>query len=245
MQMSLLLNCDLGENSSLENSNVDAVVMPFIDQANIACGYHAGSPRIMRQTINYALQHNVTIGAHPSYPDRENFGRISMNIPNKELINLVKAQIETLVDIGKKVGANVSYVKPHGALYNDMMANGHIRSAIMQAISEYSHELKFMLQATPQSDMHKEEALIFGLDLIFEVFADRCYTDDGALLNRKLSGAVHNREKMLSQVAQLKNERSITTVSGQILFLEADSICVHGDNAEGVAAIKQIRELIQ
>jgi UPF0271 protein len=168
-----------------------------------------------------------------------------MNIPNKELINLVKAQIETLVDIGKKVGANVSYVKPHGALYNDMMANGHIRSAIMQAISEYSHELKFMLQATPQSDMHKEEALIFGLDLIFEVFADRCYTDDGALLNRKLSGAVHNREKMLSQVAQLKNERSITTVSGQILFLEADSICVHGDNAEGVAAIKQIRELIQ
>jgi UPF0271 protein len=245
MQMSLLLNCDLGENSSLENSNVDAVVMPFIDQANIACGYHAGSPRIMRQTINYALQHNVTIGAHPSYPDRENFGRISMNIPNKELINLVKAQIETLVDIGKKVGANVSYVKPHGALYNDMMANGHIRSAIMQAISEYSHELKFMLQATPQSDMHKEEALIFGLDLIFEVFADRCYTDDGALLNRKLSGAVHNREKMLSQVAQLKNERSITTVSGQILSLEADSICVHGDNAEGVAAIKQIRELIQ
>lgn len=243
--MSLLLNCDLGENSSLENSNVDAVVMPFIDQANIACGYHAGSPRIMRQTINYALQHNVTIGAHPSYPDRENFGRISMNIPNKELINLVKAQIETLVDIGKKVGANVSYVKPHGALYNDMMANGHIRSAIMQAISEYSHELKFMLQATPQSDMHKEEALIFGLDLIFEVFADRCYTDDGALLNRKLSGAVHNREKMLSQVAQLKNERSITTVSGQILSLEADSICVHGDNAEGVAAIKQIRELIQ
>ena len=243
--MSLLLNCDLGENSSLDDSNVDAIVMPFIDQANIACGYHAGNPRVMRQTINYALQHNVTIGAHPSYPDRENFGRISMDIPSKELINLVKAQIETLVSIGKKVGANVSYVKPHGALYNDMMANGHIRSAVMQATCEYPQELKFMLQATPQSDMHREEALAFGLDLIFEVFADRCYTDDGALLNRKLSGAVHNREKMLSQVVQLKNERSVTTVSGQVLSLEADSICVHGDNAEGVAAIKQIRELIQ
>lgn len=243
--MSLLLNCDLGENSSLDDSNVDAIVMPFIDQANIACGYHAGNPRVMRQTINYALQHNVTIGAHPSYPDRENFGRISMDIPSKELINLVKAQIETLVSIGKKVGANVSYVKPHGALYNDMMANGHIRSAVMQATCEYPKELKFMLQATPQSEMHREEALAFGLDLIFEVFADRCYTDDGALLNRKLSGAMHNREKMLSQVVQLKNERSVTTVSGQVLSLEADSICVHGDNAEGVAAIKQIRELIQ
>ena len=243
--MSLLLNCDLGENSSLDDSNVDAIVMPFIDQANIACGYHAGNPKVMRQTINYALQHNVTIGAHPSYPDRENFGRISMDIPSKELINLVKTQIETLVSIGKKVGANVSYIKPHGALYNDMMANGHIRSAVMQATCEYPQELKFMLQATPQSDMHREEALAFGLDLIFEVFADRCYTDDGGLLSRKLSGAVHNREKMLSQVVQLKNERSVTTVSGQVLSLEADSICVHGDNAEGVAAIKQIRELIQ
>jgi UPF0271 protein len=243
--MTLLLNCDLGENSSHENSNVDGAVMPFIDQANIACGYHAGDSRTMAQTIGYALQHNVIIGAHPSYRDRKNFGRISMDIPHKELINLVKVQIETLIDIGKKVGANVSYVKPHGALYNDMMVNGHIRSAVMQAISEYPKELKFMLQATPQSDMHKQEALIFGLDLIFEVFADRCYADDGSLLNRKLPGALHNREKMLSQVAQLKNECSITTVSGRVLLLEADSICVHGDNAEGVAAIKQIRELIQ
>ena len=243
--MSLLLNCDLGENSSHENSNVDGAVMPFIDQANIACGYHAGDSRIMAQTIDYALQHNVTIGAHPSYPDRKNFGRISMDIPHKELLHLMKVQIETLIDIGKKVGANVSYVKPHGALYNDMMVNGHIRSAVMQAISEYPQELKFMLQATSQSDMHKQEALIFELDLIFEVFADRCYADDGTLLNRKLPGAVHNQEKMLSQVFQLKNERSITTVSGRVLSLEADSICVHGDNAEVVAAIKQIRELIQ
>ena len=245
MRMSLLLNCDLGENTSHENSNVDGDIMPFIDQANIACGYHAGDSRTMAQTIDYALQHNVIIGAHPSYPDRKNFGRISMDIPHKELITLVKVQIETLINIGKKVGANVSYVKPHGALYNDMMVNGHIRSAVMQAISEYPQELKFMLQATPQSDMHKQEALIFGLDLIFEVFADRCYADDGALLTRKLPGAVHNQEKMLSQVAQLKNERSITTVSGRVLSLEADSICVHGDNAEGAAAIKQIRELIQ
>jgi UPF0271 protein len=243
--MTLLLNCDLGENSSHENSNVDGAVMPFIDQANIACGYHAGDSGTMAQTIDYALQHNVIIGAHPSYPDRKNFGRISMDIPHKELINLVKVQIETLINIGKNVGANVSYVKPHGALYNDMMINGHIRSAVMQAISEHPQELKFMLQATPQSDMHKQEALIFELDLIFEVFADRCYADDGALLNRKLPGAVHNQEKMLSQVAQLKKERSITTVSGRVLSLEADSICVHGDNAEGVAAIKQIRELIQ
>ena len=108
--MTLLLNCDLGENSSHEHSNVDGAVMPFIDQANIACGYHAGDSGTMAQTIDCALQHNVTIGAHPSYPDRKNFGRISMDIPLKELINLVKVQIGTLIEIGKKVGANVSYV---------------------------------------------------------------------------------------------------------------------------------------
>ena len=126
-----------------------------------------------------------------------------MDIPHKELITLVKVQIETHIKIAKKLGANLSNGKPHGALYNDMMVNGHIRSAVMQAISEHPQELKFMLQATPKSDMHKQEALIFELDLIFEVFADRCYADDGALLNRKLPGAVHNQEKMLSQVCLL------------------------------------------
>jgi UPF0271 protein len=125
-----------------------------------------------------------------------------------------------------------------------MMANGHIRSALMQAISDYPQPLAFMLQATPSAEQHKQEAAAFGLQLIFEVFADRCYADNGALLSRSLPGAIHSREKMLKQVAQLSNEGSITTINGHRLELQADSICVHGDNSEGVAAIREIRHLL-
>ncbi len=167
-----------------------------------------------------------------------------MDIASAELIELIQQQIEILIGQAEKINATVSYVKPHGALYNDMMLNGHIRSAVMQAISDHPAELAFMLQATPQSNLHRQEAEAFGLDTIFEVFADRCYADDGTLLSRKLPGAVHSREKMLAQVAQLQSEQSITTVSGTKLVLRADSICVHGDNAEGVAAIREIRELL-
>ena len=243
--MPLFLNCDLGESTEVDVANAsDAVVMPHIDQANIACGQHAGGPNTMLQTLTWAKKNDVQIGAHPSYPDRENFGRLSMDIASAKLIDLIQHQIEILIGQAEKINATVSYVKPHGALYNDMMLNGHIRSAVMQAISEHPAELAFMLQATPQSDLHRQEAEAFGLDTIFEVFADRYYADDGALLSRKLPGAVHSREKMLAQVAQLQSEQSITTVSGTKLVLRADSICVHGDNAEGVAAIREIRQLL-
>ena len=116
-----------------------------------------------------------------------------------------------------------------------MMANGHIRSAIMEAIAESHLPLAFMLQATPDAETHREEAKMFGIELIFEAFADRCYDDNGALLSRAKEGAVHNREKMLAQVQQLQAEGCVTTVSGHRLELQADSLCVHGDNMEGGA----------
>jgi UPF0271 protein len=242
--MPLKLNCDLGESDSIEMVNVDAQVMPFIDQANIACGYHAGNELIMAQTVDYALQHKVSIGAHPSYPDRENFGRKSMNIPTPQLIELIQEQIMLLSKISAKKNAIISYVKPHGALYNDMMINGHIRSAVMQAISDSPGSLAFMLQATPRAENHQKEAEAFGIELIFEVFADRCYTDEGALLSRSMPGAVHSRKRMLEQVRQLNDQGSLTTVNGLVLPLSADSLCVHGDNAEGVAAIADIRHIL-
>lgn len=244
MDMTLLLNCDLGESACIDSHNVDSEVMPFIDQASIACGQHAGDADVMAHTLNLAGKNKVCVGAHPSYPDRENFGRLSMDMPYHKLISLIKEQIATLTTIATAQGITVSYVKPHGALYNDMMANGHIRSAVMQAISDCPQPLAFMLQATPDADQHTHEAEAFGLSLIFEVFADRCYADNGALLSRSLPGAVHSREKMLKQVTQLCNEGSITTVSGHRLALQADSICVHGDNAEGVAAIREIRQIL-
>jgi UPF0271 protein len=243
--MSLLLNCDLGESTHPDVMDVDALVMPHIDQANIACGLHAGNAEMMRATLMLAKENGVLVGAHPSYPDREGFGRTSMSLPSKELIELVQSQIAALAEIALEIGISLSYVKPHGALYNDMMTNGHIRSAVMQAISSSPLPLAFMLQATPEADAHRQEAEAFNLDLIFEAFADRCYADNGSLLSRKLPGAVHSREKMLAQVVQLNNTGTITTIGGLRLSIQADSVCVHGDNADGVAAIAEVRRLLR
>ena len=242
--MSLLLNCDLGESFGAWKMGLDDQVMPFIDQANVACGFHAGDPIVMKRTLLSAKRHNVVVGAHPSYPDLAGFGRRSMNLPPVEIIAIVQYQIAALAGMANNIDTPITYVKPHGALYNDMMANGHIRSAVMQAIAESHVPLAFMLQATPDAETHREEAKMFGLELMFEAFADRCYDDNGALLSRSKEGAVHSKEKMLAQVAQLKNDGSVTTISGHRLELQADSLCVHGDNIDGVNAIEEIRQII-
>tara|TARA_B110001450_G_scaffold252163_1_gene273411 strand:- start:3977 stop:4711 length:735 start_codon:yes stop_codon:yes gene_type:complete len=242
--MSLLLNCDLGESFGAWKMGLDDQVMPFIDQANIACGFHAGDPIVMKKTLLSAKGHNVVVGAHPSYPDLAGFGRRSMSLPAVEIIAIVQYQIAALAGMAENIDMPITYVKPHGALYNDMMANGHIRSAVMEAIAGSHLPLAFMLQATPDAETHRQEAKMFGLELMFEAFADRCYDDNGALLSRAKEGAVHSREKMLAQVSQLKNDGSVTTISGHRLELQADSLCVHGDNIDGVNAIEEIRQLI-
>jgi len=242
--MSLLLNCDLGESFGAWKMGLDDQVMPFIDQANIACGFHAGDPIVMKKTLLSAKGHNVVVGAHPSYPDLAGFGRRSMSLPAVEIIAIVQYQIAALAGMAENIDMPITYVKPHGALYNDMMANGHIRSAVMEAIAGSHLPLAFMLQATPDAETHRQEAEMFGLELMFEAFADRCYDDNGALLSRAKEGAVHSREKMLAQVSQLKNDGSVTTISGHRLELQADSLCVHGDNIDGVNAIEEIRQLI-
>ena len=246
--MPLLLNCDLGECAEAQKTGLDDQVMPFIDQANIACGFHAGDQRLMKKTLLAAKQHNVAVGAHPSYPDSVGFGRRSMSLPPAEIIKLVQHQVRVLCEIAETLDIPVTYVKPHGALYNDMMTNGHLRSAIMQAIVDSSaaqgQPLAFMLQATADAGIHRQEAEMFGLEPIFEAFADRCYNDDGSLLSRSKPEAVHSREKMLEQVQQLNNQGTITTLSGLELPLQVDSLCVHGDNRESVNAIEEIRQLI-
>jgi UPF0271 protein len=242
--MSLLLNCDLGESFGAWTMGLDDKVMPFIDQANIACGFHAGDPVVMKKTLLAAKRNNVMVGAHPSYPDIAGFGRRSMKLRPIELIAILQYQIAALTGMAENLGVQVHYVKPHGALYNDMMADGHIRSAVMEAITECHNPLAFMLQATPDSGIHREEAKAFGIEVLFEAFADRCYDDNGALLSRAKEGAVHSREKMLEQVIQLKEQGTVTTIGGHQIALAPDSLCVHGDNMDGVHAIEEIRRLI-
>jgi UPF0271 protein len=241
------LNCDLGESFGSWNMGLDEQVMPHIDQANIACGFHAGDPLVMTKTLALAKKHHVSVGAHPGYPDLVGFGRRSMNCSEAETIALVQYQIAAIDGMAKAQGLTLEYVKPHGALYNDMMSQNDVLEAILKAISGYQCQdrpLKIMLQATPQIAQHKALAKSYGVDVLSEAFADRCYDDDGKLLSRTKAGAVHNKEKMLAQVIQLKEQGSVTTISGHTLVLNADSLCVHGDNIEGVQAIEEIKALI-
>lgn len=243
--MPLLLNCDLGESFGAWSMGMDEMVMPHIDQANIACGFHAGDPLVMQKTLQLAGDNGVTVGAHPAYPDLMGFGRRSIHASANEIHALIHYQVAALDGMAASAGLQLSYVKPHGALYNDMMAKPSVRQAIMKAIADYHRPLKLMLQATPEAENHLAEAAHFGIELLFEAFADRCYDDDGKLLSRTKPGAVHSREKMLAQVRQLASEGSVTTVSGKVLNLQVDTLCVHGDNADGISAIREIRELLQ
>ena len=197
-----------------------------------------------KETLELAKVNNVSVGAHPGYPDLVGFGRRSINCSTEEIIALVSYQIAAIDGVAKSLDVVLEYVKPHGALYNDMMLSQDIRKAILQALSSYHRPLKLMLQATLDIEQHRAEAKHFNIDILSEAFADRCYDDDGKLLSRAKDGAVHSKEKMLAQVKQLKEQGCVTTISGNILPLKVDSLCVHGDNIEGVQAISAIRELI-
>ncbi len=241
----MLLNCDLGESYGSWTMGMDAEVMPHIHQANVACGFHAGDPLTIRNTLRLAARHDVSVGAHPAYPDLVGFGRRSMQLSAEELEATLLYQIAALDGLAASEGLTLAYVKPHGAMYNDMMANREMRASVMRAVTAYHRPLALMLLATPEAPQHREEARAQGLqNLLFEAFADRCYEDSGALVSRRKAGAVHDRERTLEQVRQLCSNGSVTSAGGATLNLAPDTLCVHGDNAEGVSAIREIRAIV-
>jgi len=237
------LNCDLGESFGAWQMGLDDQVMPHIDMANIACGFHAGDSDVIAKTLILAKQNAVEIGAHPSYPDKQGFGRRSMVLSKDELSNCLHYQIAALEGMAKVHGLTLGYVKPHGALYNDMMLDDAILNTVMGAIARYSPSLKLMILATNEAKHHKQLAKQYGITVILEAFADRQYTDEGRLVSRNIAGSVHNKAAMLAQVNQLLSEGTVTTNSGNKVALNADSLCVHGDNADGIALIHEIKTL--
>ncbi|MBB1408779.1 5-oxoprolinase subunit PxpA [Pseudoalteromonas sp. SG44-17] len=237
------LNCDLGESFGAWQMGLDEEVMPHIDMANIACGFHGGDSDVLARTLMLAKQHNVIIGAHPSYPDKQGFGRRSMALTPQELSNCLHYQIAAIEGMAKVQGLTLEYVKPHGALYNDMMADKTILTTVMQAVASYPSPLKLMLLATAKAAQHQQLAQKYHLELILEAFADRQYTDDGQLVSRKIAGSVHDKPALIAQVKQLLATGCVTTQSGKQLPLHADSLCVHGDNAAGIALIQEIKAL--
>lgn len=238
------LNCDLGESYGAWHMTDDDKIMPFVDMASIACGFHAGDPLVMERAVRFARIHKVEIGAHPSYPDLQGFGRRSMAMAKSELIALLHYQISALDGLAKCQDMSLSYVKPHGALYNDMMSNDDVFESVLQAISSFHKSLPLVVQSTAQWQSHLNRAKNKGVNLLFEAFADRRYQDDGKLLSRSQPGAVLDAEQMMSQVEQLLSTGKVTTVSGSTLDIKADTLCVHGDNQAALDAIGSIRKLI-
>ena len=241
----LLLNCDIGESFGSWTMGLDAEVMPFIDCANIACGFHAGDPSIMRKTVALALAHDVQIGAHPAYQDLAGFGRRSMAYSAQEVQDLLHYQIGALDGICRAQGARVSYVKPHGAMYNDMMANPAQLRAVIQAVAAYDASLPLMLMATRDNSAAQALGDEFGVTLWFEAFADRAYDSAGRLVSRQLPGAVHHESDVIVQQAlTIAAGKALVANDGSALHLHANTLCVHGDNASSVAAVQRIREAL-
>lgn len=239
------LNCDLGESFGTWKMGMDEQVMPHIHMANIACGFHASDPVVMEKTLKLAAENNAEVGAHPGYPDLMGFGRRSMKCSTEEIRGLLLYQISALSGMAKVSGTQVSYVKPHGALYNDMMRDDSLMKLIMETIAEYDQSLKLVIQATGKNVFYRDLAEKTGVKLLFEAFADRGYDDQGLLLPRSEVGAVfHDKESILSRVRQLLLEGSVTSVTGQKLDLQPDTLCVHGDNEQSVQLVAEIRKAV-
>lgn len=237
------LNCDMGESFGSWSMGMDSAVMPYIDMANIACGFHASDPVTMHKTIKLAVAHDVSIGAHPGYPDLLGFGRREIQCSEQELFTSIVYQLGALDGLCRIHGTKIEYVKPHGALYNKMMVHEETLRVIMKAVRTYSPHCPLVLMATPNNQRMSELAETIGIEVMFEAFSDRAYDDDGLLVDRTIPGAVHETSETIEkQVLQIINEKSVTSISGEIIQIQADTVCVHGDSLKALEAARHIRQ---
>lgn len=229
------LNCDMGEG--IGN---DELLMPYINSANIACGYHAGDEATMEQTILLAKKYKVYVGAHPSFLDRENFGRTEMKASPEEVYELASTQIKRLQKIAANNNAALYHVKPHGALYNMAARNKELAKAIAEAVKDIDeHLILFGLS----NSFLISEAKAIGLKTASEAFADRTYQDDGTLTPRSQpNGLIQNVDEVIQQVLMMLNGK-VKTVSGKEIPILAETICIHGDGEHAVEFAKAIKSL--
>ncbi len=235
---SIDLNCDMGEG--IGN---DELLMPFISSANIACGYHAGNENEIKRVVELCIKYKVAIGAHPSFPDKENFGRNEMYLPAEEVYQLVKKQIEILNTITLAAGAKLHHVKPHGALYNMAAKDARLAHAIANAVKDVNAGLIFY--GLSGSEMI-EAATTMGLHTAREVFADRTYQQDGSLTPRPNANAlITDTATAIQQVMQIIHSNKITTTNGETISLQADTVCIHGDGEHALEFAMALNEALQ
>ncbi len=223
----ILLNCDMGEG--IGN---DELIMPFINAANIACGYHAGDSTTIWQTVELAIKYKIAVGAHVSFLDKENFGRSEMQLNSDEVYELVSQQLILLNEITTELGTTINHVKPHGALYNMSAKDADLAMVIAKAVKDFNSNLIVV----GLSDSHSiNEAKKIGLKTASEVFADRTYQDDGTLTPRSQPNAlIEEVDKVVRQVLQMTKEGMVTTLSGKTIPIIAETICIHGDGKQAV-----------
>ena len=236
----LNLNSDLGESFGAWVMAGDAAMLGIVNSANVACGYHAGDPLVMTQTVERAKKNGVSIGAHPSFPDLQGFGRRRMDIPAPELEAMLIYQIGALDACARAQGGKVTHVKPHGALSNIASADRKVADAVARAVHRLDPSLILLAPAASQMALAGKE---IGLKIVEEIFADRAYLDDGNLVPRSQPGAmIHGAEASFAHVLRMVEENALISINGKRIPVNPQSICVHGDNAEAVAVAQAIRD---
>jgi UPF0271 protein len=240
------LNSDVGESFGNYQLGLDADVIPLISSANIACGYHAGDPAVMRQTVALARRHGVALGAHPGLPDLVGFGRRSMEVTLEEIRDFVTYQIGALQATAALQGERLQHVKPHGALYNMAAKNSDIWDAVAEVMAKLDERLILFVMAGADRSELEAIARRRGIRMTFEFFADRAYNPDGSLVSRKQPGAViHDNDVVAAKVLKFVQEGKVHTIEGSDIELKAETICVHGDNPKALSLVKKIRETLK
>ncbi|MCU4175264.1 5-oxoprolinase subunit PxpA [Carboxylicivirga sp. N1Y90] len=236
------LNSDLGESFGKYNCGNDNEILKLISSANIACGFHAGDPSVIQKTIEQALSNNVSIGAHPGFPDLQGFGRRNMNLSEGELFSCVLYQVSALKSMTEALGGKLEHVKPHGAMYN-MAANDYTMAhCIAKAVQKIDDSLLFVGLANSQ---HIKAASDIGLQSISEAFADRRYNNQGFLVARSIPNAViENNDQSIKQVLNILENKTVETIEGEKINLNAQSVCVHGDNKDALTLTQKLHKAI-
>ena len=238
--MEININCDLGEKSKHHSNKYDPDLLEIVNSANVACGYHAGDEETMNQVIQISKKNGVSIGAHPSFNDPENFGRERMNLSSSEIKKLITDQYEILQKIALKYEENVTHIKPHGALNNMACEDIELATVLAQTIKDIDKELIYLV---PTGSKMQEAAKKLNMKFACEIFADRNYEDDGNLVSRKKPHAlITDPEQAKKHVLKMVKTQSLNCHSGKQIPCEIDSVCIHGDNLSSLATAKSIKD---
>ena len=237
------INCDMGEIPRLLKDNVYSDLMDHVTSINLACGGHAGDLSMMRELVRIAKRKNVRIGAHPSYPDRENFGRLVLEMDSEELLRSICDQVRSLISVAEEESVSISHIKPHGALYNQAAKDAHLARVIGSAVDRVEPDLDIICLSGSSMVRILED---MGLKVVQEAFADRTYERDGGLRDRRSDRAlITDPQKAADQARSIIEDKKIITFDGSEISVQAQTLCVHSDTPNAIAIAQEVRLVLQ